>query len=154
MRVQPWCDTPDFLLDFETLYLDEGREPVKVEKARVHKNIVLLKLEKVDTIEQAAAMRGRVLYVNRDDVKMADGEYFVQDLIDCEVFDADTGRSYGKVYDSRPTGANDVYYLRDSAGVERLVPAIDDVVLERDLDAGRIVIRPLPGLFDDAGAQP
>lgn len=65
------------------------------------------------------------------------------------MFDADTGRSYGKVYDVRPTGANDVYYLRDEVGKERLVPAIPDVVLERDVDAGRIVIRPLEGLFDD-----
>ena len=49
----------------------------------------------------------------------------------------------------RATGANDVYYLRDAAGRERLVPAIADVVLAKDLDAGVITIRPLEGLFDD-----
>ena len=97
----------------------------------------------------AAALRNPVRYLDRADAPVGEGEYFVQDLIDCEVFDADTGRSYGKVYDVRPTGANDVYYLRDEAGKERLVPAIPDVVLERDVDAGRIVIRPLEGLFDD-----
>lgn len=149
VRVQPWSDTPDFLLDFETLYFDEGRKAVRIEKARVQKNIVLLKLVGTDSLESAAQLRGQVLYVNRDDVAMEPGEYFVQDLIGCEVKDADTGKSYGKVYDSRPTGANDVYYLRDDKGCERLVPVIPQVVLERDIENGLIYIRPLPGLFDD-----
>ena len=60
-----------------------------------------------------------------------------------------TIEDYGQVYDVRATGANDVYYLRDAAGRERLVPAIADVVLVKDLDAGVITIRPLEGLFDD-----
>ena len=149
VKVQPWCDSPDFLLDFETLFLRRGETPLTVERARVQKNMVVLKIAGVDTPEAAAALRNQVLYIDRADAPVGEGEYFVQDLIDCEVFDADTGRSYGKVYDVRPTGANDVYYLRDEVGKERLVPAIPDVVLERDVDAGLIVIRPLEGLFDD-----
>ena len=70
------------------------------------------------------------------------------DFIDCQVIDIDTGADYGKVYDIRPTGANDVYYLRDQEGRERLVPAIPEVVLEKDIDGGIIKIRPLEGLFD------
>lgn len=149
VRVQPWCDTPDFLLDFETLYMGKQQEPVRILRARVHKNIVILQLEGVSTVEEAAALRGRILYVNRDDVPMEEGEYFVQDLLGCEVKDIDTGVSYGEIYDIRPTGANDVYYLRDGQGKERLVPAIPQVVLERDVDGGIIRIRPLEGLFDD-----
>ena len=78
-----------------------------------------------------------------------EGEYLVQDLLGCRVVDADTGADYGQVYDVRPTGANDVYYLRDAQGRERLVPAIPQVVLELDIDGGVITIRPLEGLFDD-----
>ena len=149
VRVQPWCDTPDFLTEFPTLYLEGGALPVQVEKARTHKNMAILKLEGVDTIEAAVALRGKVLYVDRSDVTLGPDEYFVQDLIGCEVLDADTGVSYGKIYDVRPTGANDVYYLRGASGRERLVPAIEPVVVQRDVEGGIIRIRPLEGLFDD-----
>lgn len=148
VRVQPWCDTPDFLLDFDTLYLDKGETPVRIQKSRVQKNIVVLKIEGVDTVEQAVLLRNKLVYLSRDDVKLEDGEYFVQDLIGCQVVDADTGNDYGKIFNVESTGANDVYCLEDEAGTKRYVPAIPQVVLERDLDGGIIKIRPLEGLFD------
>ncbi len=149
VRVQPWCDTPDFLEQFDTLWLDRGRTALRVQRARAHGNIVILKLEGVDTVEAAVAYRNQVLYLRRDQIPLEEGEYLVQDLLGCRVVDADTGADYGQVYDVRPTGANDVYYLRDSQGKERLVPAIPQVVLERDIEGGVITIRPLEGLFDD-----
>lgn len=149
VRVQPWCDAPEFLLEFDTLYLEKGQQAVTVQRARVHKNVVILQLEGIGTVEEAVKLRGKVVYVNRSDVPMEEGEYFVQDLIGCTVLDVDTGADYGKIYDVRATGANDVYYLRDASGVERLVPVIPDVVLERDIDGGIVRIRPLEGLFDD-----
>ncbi len=88
VRVYPWCDGPDFLLGFDTLYLDKGKQPVRVENARVHKNIVILKLAGVDTMDDALLLRNKVLYIDRDDVELAEGEYFVQDLIGLVVLDA------------------------------------------------------------------
>lgn len=70
-------------------------------------------------------------------------------MIGCTVRDADTGADYGQVYDVRATGANDVYYLRDAAGRERLVPAIADVVLAKDqsFNVGKSgLVWPAPGL--------
>ena len=101
VRVQPWCDAPEFLLEFDTLYLEKGQQAIAVQRARVHKNIVILQLEGVGTVEEAVKLRGKVLYVNRNDVPMDDGEYFVQDFIDCTVTDVDTGADYGKIYDRR-----------------------------------------------------
>lgn len=149
VKAEPWCDTPDFLLDFNTLYLDKGALAINIERIRVHKNMVVLKIEGVDTVEQAVSLRNKVLFINRDDAVLEEGECFVQDLIGAVVMDIDTGRNYGKIYDVRPTGANDVYYLRDEQGKERLVPVIDQVVIEKDIDGGIVKIRPLEGLFDD-----
>ena len=127
VRVQPWCDTPGFLTQFACLYLDaRGSQARVVERARVHKNIVIVKFEGVENVEDAAGLRGKTVYIDRADVELEEGECFVQDLIGCTVRDADTGADY-----------------------ERLVPAIADVVLAKDLDAGVITIRPLEGLFDD-----
>lgn len=149
VRVQPWCDSPDFLLEFDTFYKNHGDAALVVEKSRVQKNMFIVKFQGVDTVEAAAAMRGTVLYISRDDVALADGEYFVQDLIGCEVIDIDTAESYGKIVDVQATGANDVYHIEDATGRLRLVPVIPQVVLERDVEAGKIKIRPLEGLFDD-----
>lgn len=65
VKVQPWCDSPDFLLDFETLFLRRGETPLTVERARVQKNMVVLKIAGVDTPEAAAALRNQVLYIDR-----------------------------------------------------------------------------------------
>lgn len=59
VKVQPWCDSPDFLLDFETLFLRRGETPLTVERARVQKNMVVLKIAGVDTPEAAAALRNQ-----------------------------------------------------------------------------------------------
>ena len=65
VKVQPWADSPDFLLRFKTLYLDRGARPMAVEQARVQKTMVLLKLKGIDTVEQAQAMRDQILYLDR-----------------------------------------------------------------------------------------
>lgn len=149
VRVQPWCDTPDFLLDFERLYTGAGSCFFDVESSRAHKNMVIMKLAGVDTPEQAAKLRGTVLYIDRDDAPLDEGDYFVQDLIGLEVRDADTGETYGTLTQVSQTGANDVYHILFGDGKERLIPAIPQVVLDIDPAGGAMLIRPLKGLFDD-----
>jgi 16S rRNA processing protein RimM len=94
------------------------------------------------------ALRGKVLYIDRNDAP-DDGGEFIQDLIGLEALDADSGRSWGFVADVLPTGANDVYLLKEPSGKERLIPVIPEVVLKTDIDGGFIKIRPLKGLFDE-----
>ncbi len=151
VKVIPWCDSAAFLCSFDTLYLDKGRTPVEILRARIQKNMVIMELEGCTTREQAEAMRGQVLYMDRDDVELDEGSYFIQDLIGLEVRDADTGSVYGTISDVLETGANDVYAIRNpETKQEYLVPAIPDVVLETNLEDGVMTIRPLKGLFDDA----
>ena len=150
VKVYPWCDDAAFLCSFDVLYTDrDGRNAVEVRRARIQQNMVILQLEGVTTRDQAEKLRGTVLYMDRDEVELEDGCYFVQDLIGLEVHDADTGRVWGKIRDVMQTGANDVYSVWD-AGTKReyLVPAIPDVVLETNIEAGTMTIRPLEGLFD------
>ena len=148
VKVVPWCDEPEFLSEFDTLYLGKAQKPVNVTAARLQKGNVLLHLEGVDTVEAAEQLRNQVLYMDRDEVELEEGVYFIQDLIGLEVLDADTGKSYGKLSDVMQTGANDVYEIKDEIGKTVLIPAIPDVVQETDLDGGVMRIRPLEGLFD------
>lgn len=149
IKVQPWCSVPEELSKIQTLYFDEGKTPLAVQCGRVHKNMVLLKLRGVDSIEQAQTLRGKILWVHRDDIPLSEGEYFIQDLLGIAVVDADDGHTYGVLSDVSETGANDVYHITFPDGGVRLVPVIPQVVISTDIDAGVMRIRPLKGLFDD-----
>lgn len=151
VRVQPWCDSGDFMKKFKTLYLDKnGEKSLKITSCRPHGNVVIVKIEGVDSPEEAQKLRGKILFINRDDAKLEDGQYFIQDLIDCTVVDADNeSRVYGKISDVSETGANDVWHIKDETSREYLIPAIPDVVISTDVDSGIIKIRPLRGIFDE-----
>lgn len=150
MRVQPWCDSPEFMSKFKTLYLDKkGEKPVKV-KCKPHGQMVILKAEGIDTIEEASRYREKVLFMKRSDAKLPEGHYFIQELTDCTVIDADDeSKVYGTLTDVSMTGANDVWHITDKEGIEYLIPAIPPVVIDTDVVKGVIKIRPLKGIFDD-----
>ena len=151
LRLEPWCDSPAFLKRIKTLYWKKGSEyeAVEIKASRVHKNLLLLTLEGITSIEQGDTLRGRVLYLDRKDARLPKGRYFIVDLIGMEVYDADTDRHYGKVTEVFKTGANDVYQITDDAGKDYLIPVIDDVVLDTDIEGRRLTIRPLKGIFND-----
>lgn len=150
MRVQPWADSPEFLLRFRTLYLDaNGRTPLQISASRVHGNLVLIRCPGIDSIPQAEALRGKVLFMDRADAGLEADRYFVQDLLGCTVYHSETGARLGELCDVSQTGANDVWHIRRN-GQEFLVPAIDEVIQTVDPAAGRITILPLKGIFDDA----
>ena len=126
MRVNPRCDGPEFIKQFKTLYFDKkGEKPVKVVSSRVHGNLALVKLEGVDTVEAATALRNKVLYMKRSDAKIPAGSYFIAELTDCKVIDADDEeKCYGILSDVSETGANDVWHIKADDGKEYLIPAI------------------------------
>lgn len=148
LRVECWCDEPSFLSDFKVLYLQNGEKSLKV-KCRPHKNISLMKIDGVDTIEDAMPYIGKILYIKREDVKLEEGRYFVQDLIGLEVRDVDTDEIYGKIKDVIKTGANDVYEMKDNSDKLVYIPVIDDIVKKRNFEKNVVYIKPMKGLFDD-----
>ena len=147
VKVLPWCDGPEALVPIKTFYLDGGNTPKGAERCRIQKNMVLLKLEGVDTPEAAQALRGRVLWLDREEDTLEEGQYYIQDLIGLSVEDADTGERYGILRDVTETGANDVYHVAFPDGRVQLVPAIPQVIAKIDIDGGKMLIRPLEGLF-------
>lgn len=147
VRIYPWCDSPDFLTEFEFLYLESGKVKLKVENARVQKNVVVIKFDGYNSVEDAVKLRKKVVYIDRNDVPLDDGVYFVQDIIGLEVIDANSGVLYGKITNVTQTGANDVYHITKNGKVV-LIPAIPDVIVETDIEGGLMKIVPLNGLFE------
>lgn len=147
VKIMPYTDTPELLAEFDRLFIGKNKDELIIERSRVFKNMVIAKIEGVDTPEAAEKLRNKLLYMHRDDLELDDDTYFIQDLIGIEVRDADSGKVYGTISDVMQTGANDVYVINGSDR-EYLVPAIADVVVSTDIDENIMTIRPLDGLFD------
>ncbi len=149
VRVQPWSDSGEFLTGFKRFYLDkDGGEFLSAAKVQPHGNVVLITFKGVDSIEKAEALRNKIIYIDRKDAHLPEGRYFIEDLLGCQVFDADTDVTYGVISDISPTGANDVWHILKGER-EYLLPAIDEVLVSVEPENGRITIRPMKGIFED-----
>lgn len=148
IKVMPWSDSPDFICQFNVVYVGKLRKPYDVEYARVHKNTVLMKLKGVDSPETANSMRSDIIYLKREDINLEDGVYFVSDILGMTVKDSSNGRIYGKITNVHQTGANDVYEIEEN-GKEYLIPAIPDVIVSIDIENSIMEISPLEGLFNE-----
>lgn len=148
VKVMPYCDSPELFCEFDRFFLGKSYTEIGVERSRVQKNMVIAKLEGVDTPEEAEKLRNKILFMHRDDLELDEDTYFIQDLLGVEVKNADTGELYGVIDDVMQTGANDVYSVKGETRTY-LVPAIPDVIISTDIDSNIMTIRPLEGLFDE-----
>ncbi len=148
VRVYPWCNDAAVLLKFKKVYLDEGTKTLDVLSSRVKKNIVIMKFRSVDSIELAKCLLERVIYIDRKDMELEENEYFIQDILGLDVYDKD-GEFYGKVTDVLSTRANDVYEVTDSENKKHLIPVVDEVINNVDLEKRIMKINPIKGLFND-----
>ena len=149
LKIQPWADGPESLTGLSVLYLDAaGTRPLEIERARVHQGNVICKFRGVDSIESAQAYKGRIVYTDKDERSLAPGEYYIADVIGLTVVDADTGEEYGRLTDVYQAPANDAYEIELASGRRVLFPAIRDVVIETDIRAGLMRVRPIAGMFD------
>ena len=145
VRVQPWADSPEFLCRFKTLYVDKTHWPIEVERARVHKNMVIMKFHGVTDVPSAVAMRNAILYIDRKDVDLPEGAFFLADLYGLEVRDARDGRVLGKVADILTLPANNVYVVRGGER-ELMIPAVPQFVAETNPEGGYLRVNLIEGL--------
>jgi 16S rRNA processing protein RimM len=141
MKIYPWANGPDFLLDFKRVRI--GGTEYKVESCRVQKTCNLLKVQGVDTIEAAQALHGKTVEVYREDAPK--DLIFVAELIGIQVY-AD-GTCIGKVTDVLDYPGNKVYVVRGTH--EYMIPAVKAFVLSTDLDAGKMEVRVIEGMRTD-----
>lgn len=145
VRVQPWADSPDFLCQFKTLYVDKTHWPIQVERARVHKNMAIIKFHGVTDVPSALAMRNAILYIDRADAKLPEGSFFLADIYGLEVRDAQTGQVLGKIADVLTLPANNVYVVRGGAR-ELMIPAVPQFIAETNIEEGFIRVNMMEGL--------
>ena len=142
IKVVPFTDDINRFDDLEKVYVKAKKDSklYRVENARYHKNMVLLKLEGINNPEDAEMLKNAFLEVDREDaVPLKEGTYFIADLIGLDVY-TDEGKLLGKVDDIYNTGANDIYVVKDELGKQILLPAISSVIKRVDLEEGEIIV--------------
>lgn len=155
LKVIPETDDPERLLGIETFFMGatpDHAAPQAVEKARLHQikrgTVVIVKLEGVDTREWAETMRDVNVFAHEDDLPpLEEGEVFVHDLIGLQVED-EAGEAIGTVENVITSTGHPVYVIAREGKPPAMVPAVDKFVTDVDLEARRIVIRPIEGLLE------
>lgn len=153
VKVFPLTDDISRFKNMKNLLLDGGKEgyiELEVENVRQQKNLVILKFKGIDNINDIEKYKGKGLYVTKDNrVKLKADEYFIADLIGCEVYtDENPDEKFGEISDVMETGANDVYDIELTTGGNVLLPAIKECILKVDVEARRVDIHLLKGLMD------
>lgn len=150
LKVYPWADSPEQLLGVPRFFLDDaGEHPLEVVSARAHKNMLLLKLRGITSIEQARPYMERTLYAHRGHLALEEGAHFVVDLIGLRVLHAETGEQLGVLEDVTSTGRQDLYHVWTPNGELRMVPVVPAFVKEVCPEQGYVTILPIKGLLQD-----
>jgi len=149
MRVGHLCDSAEVFCSLDKVYSEKNGEyrEYNVLSAHEHGAVILLQLEGINSIEDAQALKGKMIYARREALPIEEGAYFIADLIGLKVIDANTGRVYGTLTDVVNRGASDVYEIETPSG-SAYMPAVDEFVKEVDLEKG-IFVTPIEGMFAD-----
>jgi len=148
VKLESWCNSPEDLAALKKLYRSSGSayREFKVLKASVFKQFVIATLETVNTMDLALSLKGQIVYARRDEFDLAEGEFFLADLIDLPVIDAQSGKVYGTLSETINRGASDIYVVQTPNG-ERMIPAVDEFVKRIDVEKG-IFVTPIAGMLD------
>ena len=141
VRIQPWADEAAFLTRFRRFFID-GAE-VKVRACRVHKQMCVASLAGVDDVNAAMALKGKVIFIDRDDAHLPAGTVFLQDIIGAKVVD-ESGAEIGVLADVMDEPAASVLVVKGRR--EILIPDVPAFVLSKDADAGVVVVRLIDGM--------
>jgi 16S rRNA processing protein RimM len=145
LRVEIHTDYPERFALYRQLYLGSAYVPYRLEGHRFHQGVVLLTLEGIDDRNKATALQGQWVWIAMDDaVPLEEGEYYLHQVLDLRVITVD-GEELGWVAEIIETGANDVYVVHGARG-EILLPAIPEVIVKVDVQAGKMTVRLLDGL--------
>ncbi len=151
IKVVPYNPESSVLARVEDLFLmlENGKmERSSIQTVKGGRGSFFLSLQGCESIEHAKQFVGAIVYVRRSELPtLSEEEFYCFEIIGLEVF-GEQGRFYGTIQEIIQTGSNDVYVVRHEEK-EYLVPATEKVIVSIDIQAKKVIIHPIPGLFDD-----
>ena len=141
VKLEPWCDSADFLRRIKTLYIDG--QPRKVLSAKVHKGMLLVLFEGVEDVNTAMTLKNKIAYFDRADVRLPKGRFFFADIIGASVVD-EAGNEVGKLTEILTLPAQNAYVVQGER--EHIIPAVPEFILETDLENRVIRVHLIEGM--------
>lgn len=141
VKIEAWLDSPAFFKQFHRLYLN-GEER-RILSARVHKQFLIARIEGVDDLNAAMALKGKTVEVLRADAPLKEGEFFIQDILGFTVVD-EQGNTVGRLVDAEETPAAMLYHVVGES--EHLIPAVPQFILKIDDKREQILVHMIEGL--------
>jgi 16S rRNA processing protein RimM len=135
VKVRNYSSSTKRFEELSSILISQNNEYISydIENVRYQKDIVLLKLKGVDTIEEALTLKGKSIFIPRADApKLEDGTYFIADLLGSEVYEGDT--LIGTLTDIFTAGAADVYVIKRKGKEDLLLPGLASVILQTDVE--------------------
>lgn len=151
LKIIPQTDFPEerFSKGSRLTLIDASNQekvPVEVETARLHKNAYIVKLKAYDHINDVEKYKGWALKIHQDQLaELEEDEYYHHEIVGCEVV-TDEGETLGTISEILTPGANHVWVVNRPQGKPLLLPVIDDVILNVDVEAKRIRVHMMEGL--------
>ena len=141
VKIEVWLDSPAVLRRFPRIFV-EGVEK-KIVSGRVHKGFLIAKLEGTDDVNAAMALKERTITVDRGDVRLPKGTFFVQDILGARVVD-EQGKEIGTLTDVLERPAQNIYVVQGET--EHLIPAVPEFIRSIDAEAGVVTVRLIEGM--------
>ena len=141
VKIEVWLDSPEYFRTFKRLYLN-GTEK-KILSARTHKSFIIARLEGVDDLNTAMALKGKTVEILRADAHLKDGEFFVQDILGFTVVD-EQGNTVGTLVDAEESPASMLYHVKGES--EHLIPAVKEFILSIDAKKEEIRVHLIEGM--------
>ncbi len=146
VKVEQWCDSPAVFAALPAVYLKKGNsfEKKRIKRVAASRNMMYVDLEGVDTMEEADALRGTVLYAKREDLRLPEGVLLIAEMIGLPVYHAQSGELLGELKDVIHPAATDIYVISTPRG-EAMVPAVREFV--KRVEETGICISPIEGML-------
>lgn len=147
-KFDAWCDSPDQYLKVKKFFFEsDGTKEYNVSTIRKFGRFMLLKLEGIETLDDALKFKGKIIYVDRDDVPKKEGAVFIADIIGLPAIDVDKDEVFGKIIDFTDKGSGNLYEIECLNGNTCYIPAIDVFTKKIDTDKG-VYFKLIEGLID------
>lgn len=141
VKLDPWCDSAEFLKPLKTLYIDGA--PRAVASSRVHKGMLIVRFADVEDVNGAMLLKNKIVYFARSDVHLPKGRHFVADLLGAVVVD-EQGAEIGKLTEVLDMPAGQVYVVQGKT--EHTIPAVPEFILDIDADEKTIRVHLIEGM--------
>jgi 16S rRNA processing protein RimM len=149
LKINPISPYPERFEYLSEVYIRKDSIQIySIEHARITDRFVFLKFHQINSRTEAEEFRGCELLVEKDAlIALETDEYFVHDLIGCDV-KTEEGKTIGQIHDIWQNAGNDIYIINDSQGREILLPAVKDILKNIDIKNRIVTIHLIDGLID------